>query len=93
MTAQEANQKTKKRIMELIPLQYDRVMADIEKCIAEGNFVCWTSENLYPENQQKLIDEGYKVKYDSNCYSSTNYKISWEDEKPVKKSRFSFRKG
>ena len=84
MTAQEANSKTKAKIMEFIPLQYDRVIRDIEKCIAVGNFDCWTSEELYPENKQKLIDGGFKVKPDN----LSQYKISWGDDKKNTKKRF-----
>jgi hypothetical protein len=89
MTAQEANQKTKRRIMELIPLQYDRVMEEIEKRITSGDFTCYTNDDLYSENKEKLIQNGFKVRY-TNDYDSY-YKISWKDDKKgVKKNRFTF---
>lgn len=95
MTAEEARNKTKGRIMEFIPLQYGRVMADIEKCIAEGNFVLYTNENLYSENKQKLIEDGFKVSPGNGSMDGyASYKISWKDDdkKNTKKSFFSFRK-
>lgn len=88
MTAKEANSKTKAKIMEFIPLQYDRIMADIEKCIAEGKFDCWTGEDLYPENKQKLLDDGFKIRSGDGFFS--RYRISWKDDKKETKKRFFF---
>lgn len=89
MTAQEANSKTKAKIMEFIPLQYDRIMENIEKCIAEGYFVYGSTEELYPENKQKLIDNGFKIRSGDGYF--TRNKISWgNDKKDAKKRFFSF---
>jgi hypothetical protein len=89
MNAKEANAKTKIRMQELIPFQYDSIMRQIEECIDSGKFVLYTAEYLYPENKEKLIQEGYKVKGIYDDYS--NFKISWKDDKKdSKKSGLSF---
>jgi hypothetical protein len=96
MTAAEANNKTKAKIMEFIPLQYDRVMADIERRISGGYFTyCYVyfgaDVDLYPENRQRLIDDGFKLRCGDGAIDGyASYIISWGNDKEDKKSFFSF---
>ncbi len=76
ISASEARKKTENNINNCATKELSEIMKQIDKAIANGNFLISNDGYLQSQTRKKLEELGYKVETGSQ-YNEGYYSVSW----------------
>jgi len=83
MNAQEANNESNKKQLDLEAQQMKRIRSAIKEATAKGYYNAMMFESLYENNRTILINEGYQIIRQGGRMGENNWLISWNGDETL----------